>query len=106
MSAAGTTGVLDGIRAEGAVPHRRRQLRVLPYALLTPSLLFLAMFTYLPVARVLVESLHDKPHGIGGATTFVGLGNYAKVLGDSAFRQAAFNNLVYAVSVLVPTLVL
>ena len=35
-----------------------------------------------------------------------GLGNYAKVLADPAFRQAAFNNLVYAVGVLVPTLVL
>ena len=35
-----------------------------------------------------------------------GLGNYAKVLADPAFRQAALNNLVYAVGVLVPTLVL
>ncbi len=105
MSLAGTTGVLDGIQA-AAVPVRRRRLRLLPYALLAPSLLFLVLFTYLPVARVLVESFYDKPHGTGAATTFVGLGNYAKVLADPAFRQAALNNLVYAVGVLVPTLVL
>jgi sn-glycerol 3-phosphate transport system permease protein len=105
MSLAGTTGVLDGIQA-AAVPVRRRRLRLLPYALLAPSLLFLVLFTYLPVARVLVESFHDKPHGTGAATAFVGLGNYAKVLADPAFRQAALNNLVYAVGVLVPTLVL
>ena len=105
MSLAGTTGVLDGIQA-AAVPVRRRRLRLLPYALLAPSLLFLVLFTYLPVARVLVESLYDKPHGTGAATTFVGLGNYAKVLADPAFRQAALNNLIYAVGVLVPTIVL
>jgi sn-glycerol 3-phosphate transport system permease protein len=105
MSLASTTGVLDGIQA-AAVPVRRRRLRLLPYALLAPSLLFLVLFTYLPVARVLVESFYDKPHGTGAATTFVGLGNYAKVLADPAFRQAALNNLVYAVGVLVPTLML
>ena len=105
MSLAGTTGILDGIQA-AAVPVRRRRLRLLPYALLAPSLLFLVLFTYLPVARVLVELFYDKPHGTGAATTFVGLGNYAKVLADPAFRQAALNNLVYAVGVLVPTLVL
>ena len=70
MSIAGTTGILDGIQA-AAVPVRRRRLRRLPYALLAPSLLFLVLFTYLPVARVLVESFHDKPHGTGAATTFV-----------------------------------
>jgi hypothetical protein len=69
MSLAGTTGVLDGIQA-AAVPIRRRRLRLLPYGLLAPSLLFLVLFTYLPVARVLVESFYDKPHGTGAATTF------------------------------------
>ena len=64
MSLAGTTGVLDGIQA-AAVPVRRRRLRLLPYALLAPSLLFLVLFTYLPVARVLVQSFYDKPHGTG-----------------------------------------
>ena len=39
MSLAGTTGVLDAIPT-AAVPARRRKLRLLPYALLAPSLLF------------------------------------------------------------------
>ncbi len=105
MSLAGTTGILDGIQAR-TVSVRRRKLRLLPLALLAPSLLFLVLFTYLPVARVLVESFYDKPHGTGAAISFVGLGNYAKVLADPAFRQAALNNLIYAIGVLVPTLVL
>src|SRR5260370_36510016 len=108
MSVAGATGIFDSVQRSSAMAAsaRRRRMRLLPYVLLAPSLLFLGLFTYLPVARVVVESLHDKPHGTGAAISFVGLGNYARVLSDPAFHQAALNNLVYAVAVLVPTLVL
>ena len=108
MSLAGTTGILDGVESSRptASARRRRRVRLLPYALLAPSLLFLALFTYLPVVRVAIESLYDKPHGTGAGASFVGLGNYAKVFADPAFRQAALNNLVYAVGTLLPTLVL
>src|SRR5438552_2735352 len=105
MSVVSTTSV-DGIEPDRAAAVRRLRPRLLPYALLAPSLLFLALFTYLPVVRVAIESLYDKPHGTGAAVSFVGLGNYAKVLGDPAFQKAALNNLIYAVGVLVPTLVL
>src|SRR5258707_518343 len=105
MSVVSTTSV-DGIEPDRAIAVRRRRPRLLPYALLTPSLLFLALFTYLPVARVLIESLYDKPHGTGAATTFVGLGNHPWVLPDPSYHQAALNTRVYAVGVLVPTLVL
>ena len=108
MSVAGATGVFDSVQRSSAISAsaRRRRMRLLPYVLLSPSLLFLGLFTYLPVARVVVESLYDKPHGTGAATSFAGLGNYARVLSDTAFHRAALNNLVYAVGVLVPTLVL
>ena len=109
MSLAGTTEIMEGVNREPVVVPRRRPWRrsFLPYALLAPSLLFLGLFTYLPVVRVIVESLYDHPHGTGAvAATFVGLGNYAKVLADPAFRQAALNNLVYALGTLIPTLAL
>ena len=108
MSLAGATAILDGIARTpvAARPRRRRRVRLLPYALLAPSLLFLVLFTYLPVVRVAIESLYDQPHGTGAGTTFVGLGNYTRVFADPAFRQAAFNNLVYAVGTLLPTLAL
>jgi sn-glycerol 3-phosphate transport system permease protein len=109
MSVAGATGVLETLQDRPrvkATSARRRKLKLLPYALLTPSLLLLALFTYLPIVRVLVDSLFDKPHGTGAAESFVGLSNYAKVFADPAFRQAALNNLVYALGVLIPTLVL
>src|SRR5229473_6008917 len=108
MGVAGATGIFDSVQRSSAMAAsaRRRRMCLLPYVLLAPSLLFLGLFTYLPVARVVVESLYDKPHGTGAAISFVGFGNYARVLSDPAFRQAALNNLIYAVGVLVPTLVL
>ena len=64
MSVVSTTSV-DGIEPDRAAAVRRLRPRLLPYALLAPSLLFLALFTYLPVVRVAIESLYDKPHGTG-----------------------------------------
>src|SRR5258708_34047607 len=60
MSVASTTSV-DGIELGRAAAARRHRLRLLPYLLLAPSLLFLVLFTYLPVVRVAIESLFDTP---------------------------------------------
>ena len=70
--------------------------RAWPYLLLAPSLLLLAAFTYLPIVRVVWDSLHDKVHGTT-ATLFVGLRNYTDLFADKAFVQSVINNLVYAV---------
>jgi sn-glycerol 3-phosphate transport system permease protein len=70
--------------------------RAWPYLLLAPSLLMLAGFTYLPIVRVIWDSLHDRVHGTS-TTLFVGLRNYTDVFADKAFAQAVLNNLVYAV---------
>jgi sn-glycerol 3-phosphate transport system permease protein len=101
-----TADVLD-IEARPARKARRgRRDWRLAWALLLPSLLCLAAFTYLPVVRVAIEALHATPHGAGGATHFVGVDNFVRVLGDAAFRQAAMNNLVYAAGTVVPGVVL
>ena len=89
-----------------ARPRKRGSARWFAWGLLAPSLLFLLLFTYLPVARVIVDSLYATPHGTGARPSFAGLDNFVRVLADPAFRQAALNNLVYAVGVLVPTLLL
>src|SRR5882757_4638745 len=101
-------GIDSGARtASGLARRRRARAQLLPYLLLAPSLIFLGLFTYLPVIRVAIESLYDKPHGLGDAAArFVGFGNYARVLNDPAFLQAASNNLVYALGTLIPTLIL
>jgi len=72
------------------------------YLLLLPSLVFLLLFTYFPIAQVLWGSLFHKTFGQAQAA-FVGLGNYARVLQDEAFRQALLNNLIYGVGTVVPS---
>src|SRR5258708_11626931 len=101
-------GISSGARPVSGLAWRRRaQARLLPYALLAPSLMFLGLFTYLPVIRVAIESLYAKPHGLGDAPArFVGGGNYARALSDPAFRQAPSNNLAYPLGTLIPTLFL
>ena|SRR5579862_211656 len=82
----------------------RRRSRWLPVAvLLAPSLVFLVLFTYGPVIRVLMESLLVGRFS-GSAT--VGLDNYQRLFHDPHFARAALNNLVYAAGTIVPSLIL
>lgn len=73
-----------------------------PYLLLFPSIVFLALFTYLPVVEVAWGSLFRTAFGQGEAR-FVGLDNYARVLSDAAFRKALLNNLTYALGTILPS---
>ena len=81
---------------------RRRARNLLGLALLGPSLVFLAAFTYWPTAQVIWQSLHA---GSRSAGTF-GLGNYQVLAADPAFRRALWNNAAYALGTIVPSLVL
>jgi sn-glycerol 3-phosphate transport system permease protein len=80
---------------------RRRWLSAA--VLLAPSLVFLALFTYGPVLRVLADSLMV---GRFAGASAIGLGNYQRLFADPHFARAAVNNLVYAAGTIVPSLVL
>jgi len=73
------------------------------YALLAPSLIFLGLFTYWPVAQVLWQSLHHQDRG---GSSFVGMRNFTAIFHDPAFIHALANNLVYAIGTIAPSLVL
>src|SRR5947209_4107855 len=88
-------------RSARGVAWRLRDLRA--YALLAPSLVFLATFTYWPVVQVLWNSVHAQDKR---AASFVGLKNYAAILSDPSFRRACVNNLIYAAGTVIPSLVL
>ncbi|HEY5796516.1 MAG TPA: sugar ABC transporter permease, partial [Bosea sp. (in: a-proteobacteria)] len=77
----------------------------LAFAMLAPSLVFLALFTYWPVVQVLWQSLHGQIR-VGGPQAYVGLDNFQKLFADPAFRKAFLNNLIYAFGTVVPSLVL
>jgi sn-glycerol 3-phosphate transport system permease protein len=73
------------------------------YLLLLPSLVFLALFTYGAMGRVLIDALYQRATP-KAPLRFVGLDNIAAVLADSAFTGAVVNNLIYAVGTAVPSI--
>jgi len=91
----------------GAIPlsaTRQRSRRWLPVVvLLAPSLVFLGLFTYGPVLRVLGKSLVV---GRFAGDHAIGFGNYQRLFADPHFARAAFNNFIYALGTIVPSLVL
>ena len=91
----------------GATPlpmARWRSYRWLPVVvLLTPSIVFLGLFTYGPVLRVLGESLVV---GRFAGDHALGLGNYQRLFADPHFARAALNNFIYACGTIVPSLLL
>lgn len=84
---------------------RARHDAVLAWALLAPSLLILAAFTYWPVIEVALDSLRARTD-IGGPAVFVGLANYRALFADPAFLKALVNNIVYALGTAIPSLVI
>ena len=86
-------------------PARRRRFtpRLLPWLLLAPSLLWLALFTYGPVGEVLFRSLQVRRFGQPLA---YGADNYAALFGDERFLRALGNTGVYAAGTIIPSLIL
>jgi sn-glycerol 3-phosphate transport system permease protein len=97
-----------------STPPRRRVLKRLStgfkaslpaYLLLLPSLIFLALFTYGAVGRVMIDALYQRATP-KAPSRFVGLDNIAAVLADPAFTGAVVNNLIYAIGTIVPSIAL
>jgi multiple sugar transport system permease protein len=74
------------------------------YAFLAPALLILFLALLLPAVATIGMSLTNisflRP------TNFVGLDNYANLLGDARFRMAVGNTVYYTLGVTFPTMVL
>src|SRR5918912_2376833 len=64
------------------------------YLLLLPSLIFLALFTYGAMGRVIIDALYQRATP-KAPVRFVGLDNIGAVLADPAFTGAVVNNLIY-----------
>lgn len=92
------------LRSEAvAVARAPRRGRLSAVALLAPSLLFLALFTYGPALRVLGQSF--RVGRFAGQHAW-GLGNYQRLFADAHFARAAANNALYALGTIVPSLLL
>ncbi|WP_241827227.1 carbohydrate ABC transporter permease [Streptomyces graminilatus] len=86
--------------AGGAAIYRRWWL---PWLWMLPAIVGAAAFGVFPFLNTLLLSFTDaKP--LGGASAFVGLDNYTRMLGDSDFWLATRNSVLYAV-IVVPLMV-
>jgi len=94
---------MAGARVNRVRLSRRRARHLLGLALLSPSLIFLAAFTYWPTAQVMWQSLHAGSRQVGLS---FGLENFQSIAADPAFRRALLNNIVYAAGTIAPSLVL
>jgi len=63
------------------------------YLFLLPAILFLAIFYMLPALQVLYFSLLN--YNVFGESSFAGLTNYSKLLGDSNFWYALLNSGIF-----------
>jgi sn-glycerol 3-phosphate transport system permease protein len=84
-----TSGAWPDMRA--TFPHRW-----LPWLLVAPQLAISLVFFYWPAAQALRQSmLREDPFGL--ATTFVGLANFRRVLGDPAYINSVRVTVVFSV---------
>jgi len=73
----------------------RWQRRLAPYLFISPFFIGYAVFFLYPVAYAFYLSFF-KQVGIGSQPSFVGLGNYIKLLHDAKFVKSVFNTTYYA----------
>lgn len=75
-----------------------RDARFLPYLLILPALVFILTFTVWPTIRAIWQSLHQQRLNIAHMRDpeFIGLGNYAELLGDAEFLLVMRNTVIYA----------
>lgn len=76
-----------------------------PYLIIAPALVFLLLFTYFPLVKVVVGSLY-QPGFAGAPATFAGLANYRAVFLDPSFQRALLNNVIYGLGTTVPSIAL
>lgn len=76
----------------------KSRMNVSPYFYLVPSMLVFAVFLFYPFFKTIYLSLF-KTDKMGQAKLFVGLGNYAELLGSEAFRNSLKVTMVFVVIV-------
>ncbi|OPZ63663.1 MAG: Lactose transport system permease protein LacF [Firmicutes bacterium ADurb.Bin506] len=82
------------MKARGSHLHSEERRTAL--LALLPSMAVFLVFTVYPIVYSLYLSLFDVSL-LGGARTFVGLGNYIKMFSNTDFRVATANTIKYAV---------
>ena len=90
-----------GASTPSALGRRRRWSDLLTgYAFVTPNLLLLVLFLFVPLGWAFVLSFQDV--GSFGPATWIGLDNYRQLVGDPVFWRTLLNTAVFTAAT-VPT---
>ncbi|MEA3441746.1 MAG: sugar ABC transporter permease [Chloroflexota bacterium] len=75
----------------------RRRFSILPYLLILPTMVFVALFTAWPTLLSIYQSFFRQRMNIAKfrEPTFIGLGNYIGLFTDAAFLQTILNTIFY-----------
>ncbi|MEG2700324.1 MAG: sugar ABC transporter permease [Hungatella sp.] len=94
-------------KTKGLTSKQKRAVRtnVVGYAFILPNLIGYSIFVFLPVCFSFVLSVM-KWDASQAPMEFVGLQNFAQILGDDIFRKSFVNTVEYAALTVVPTLIL
>ncbi|WP_433162553.1 carbohydrate ABC transporter permease [Kribbella sp. CA-247076] len=105
-----TTEVRPRLESRRPTPARARRRGSLTHPsrtgllLVTPAVLFVAVFVLVPLGFALVISLTNWP--LIGTVEFAGLKNYTAIVSDAAFAKSVLYTLLYTAIVTGPILVL
>jgi sn-glycerol 3-phosphate transport system permease protein len=86
------------MRLDGGGVSRHR-FKILPYLLVLPTVVFVAVFTAWPVLLSIYQSFFLQRLNIARfrTPTFIGLGNYQALLEDAYFSQTVVNTIYYVI---------
>ncbi len=100
-SIADASGAEDRMNSAKTRPRARRRLRLLPYALALPIVLYeIALIVY-PIAQGVYGSFQQIELAANSAPTWVGLANYQRMLSDPEFWKVMQTTLIFTVLVII-----
>ena len=73
--------------------------KIMPWLFLTPTLIFVGIFSYYAIGKAFVDSFTDATFGI--KSNWIGLQNYINAFQDVVFRTAMRNQLAITVTTVV-----
>lgn len=84
---------------------KRKKIKFLPYIMVAPAMVFLALFTVYPMFNLVYLSFTDW-NMISPVKTFVGISNYKELFSRPDFGQTLLNTTVFTICSVVIILVL
>ncbi|WP_432936326.1 carbohydrate ABC transporter permease [Kribbella sp. CA-253562] len=82
--------------APGSAPVRRSRVDLLPYLLIAPVMIFIALLALVPAVTTVVQSFF-RVDALDPPTRFDGFGNFVRLAGDKAVYGSIGNTVFYVV---------